>query len=97
VVGGALAGAREEAEGERQQRVAGEDRERLAVDLVAGRPAAAQVVVVHRGQVVVDEAVGVDALDGGRGESGVGVAAAVVRAEARTSVGRRRLPPPSSA
>ena len=37
---------------------------RLAEDLVAGRPAAAQVVVVHRRQVVVDQRIGVDHLDG---------------------------------
>src|SRR4051812_1772840 len=43
--------------------VAGEDRHVLAVDLVVRRAPAAQVVVVHRRQVVVDERVGVDQLE----------------------------------
>jgi hypothetical protein len=52
-------------EGERLQRVAGEDGGRLVERDVAGRLAAAQIVVVHRRQVVVDQRVGVDHLDGG--------------------------------
>ena len=51
----------EDREGERQQRIAGEDRGRLVVGLVHGRLAAAHVVVVHRRQVVVDEAVAMHA------------------------------------
>ena len=43
--------------------VAGEDRDVLAELHVGGRLAAAQVVVVHRRQVVVDQRVGVDQLD----------------------------------
>ncbi len=43
--------------------VAGQDRDVLAERDVAGRPAAAQVVVVHRGEVVVDQRIGVDQLD----------------------------------
>ena len=54
----------QQVEGPRQQRVAGQDRDRLAEDLVRGRLAAAQVVVVHGRQVVVDQAVGVDHLHG---------------------------------
>ena len=46
--------------------VPGQDRDVLAERAVAGRPAAAQVVVVHRRQVVVDQAVGVDQLERGR-------------------------------
>ena len=50
------------------RRIAGQDRRRLVERLVAGRPAAAQVVVVHRRQVVVDQRVGVDHLHrAGRG------------------------------
>ena len=45
--------------------VAGEDGDVLAELDVAGGPAAAQVVVVHRREVVVDEAVGVDELERG--------------------------------
>ena len=51
-----------EVEGAGQERVAGEDRDRLAEHLVRGGLAAPQVVVVHGRQVVVDEAVGVDHL-----------------------------------
>jgi len=51
-------------EGEREQRVPGEDRDGLAVDDVAGGLAAAEVVVVHAGEVVVDERHGVHHLDG---------------------------------
>ena len=46
-----------------EEPVAGEDRDVLAELDVRGRPAAAQVVVVHRRQVVVDQRVGVDQLD----------------------------------
>ena len=53
-------------EGERLQPVAHQHRRRLAVDLVDGRPAAPQVVVVHARQVVVDQRVGVDQLQGDR-------------------------------
>jgi hypothetical protein len=45
--------------------VAGEDRDVLAELDVAGGPAAAEVVVVHRREVVVDEAVRVDELERG--------------------------------
>ncbi len=48
----------------RQQRIARENRERLTVDDVHGRPAAAELVVVHRGEVVVHERVRVHELDG---------------------------------
>src|SRR5262249_771912 len=51
-------------EGPGQERVAGQDRDRLAEHLVRGRLAAPEVVVVHRRQVVVDERVRVDHLDG---------------------------------
>jgi hypothetical protein len=55
-------------EGERQQAIPRQDGDRLAVDLVVGGMPAAEVVVVHGRQVVVDERVGVDALQraGGR-------------------------------
>ena len=54
-------------EGDSQQRVAGEDRGRLVEGLVDGRPPAADIVVIHRRQVVVDEAVGMDAFERRRG------------------------------
>ena len=53
---------RHDLEGDGLERVAYENGGRLVIGLVHGRAAAADVVVVHRGQVVVHEAVGVDAL-----------------------------------
>jgi len=52
----------ENLEGRRLQRIAGQHRRRLVIGLVHGGPAAAQVVVVHARQIVVNQAVGVDAL-----------------------------------
>ena len=68
----------EDLEGERLQRVAGEDGGRLVEGAVGGRPAAPQVVVVHRRQIVVDQRIGVQALDRGAG-------AEAARASARPS------------
>jgi hypothetical protein len=56
-------GGREDFERQRQQRVPGEDRRRLVEGAVDGRPAAAQVVVVHRRQVVVNQRIAVPAFD----------------------------------
>ena len=50
-------------EGERLERISGEDGSRLVKGLVTGRPSAAQVIVVHRRQVVMDQGVGVQRLD----------------------------------
>ena len=61
-VGGGRGQLRDGLEGERLQRVAGEDGDGFAEGDVAGGMAAAQVVVVERGQVVVDERVGVQHL-----------------------------------
>ena len=60
----------------RQQRVARQHGDAFAEHLVVGRLAAAEIVVVHRRQIVVDERVGVDALDGARQRQGVGFASA---------------------
>ena len=63
-------------EGEGEERVAGEDRGRFVEGLVDGGLAAAEVVVVHRGQVVVDQRVAVEELDretGGKGARGADV------------------------
>src|SRR4029453_2737002 len=52
-----------------QQTITCENRDAVAVDDVKRRPATTQRVVVHRGQVVVNQRVGVDQLDGaGRGQ-----------------------------
>jgi hypothetical protein len=56
---------RKHAEGQRLQAVARQDRRRLVEGHVAGRPAPTQHVVIHRRQIVVDQAVGVDHLDRG--------------------------------
>lgn len=56
-----------------EESVAGKDGNAFAKDLVAGETSAAVVVVVHRREVVVDEGVGVDTLDGtgeGHGQGG---------------------------
>ncbi len=57
----------EHCEGQRLQRVAGQDRRAFIERTVTGRPSASQVVIVHRGQVVVDQAVGMDQFHGRRG------------------------------
>ena len=62
--GGRAVEAGEHFKGAGLQRVAGEDGDGFAKDHVAGGLAAAQVVVVEGGQVVVDERVGVQHLDG---------------------------------
>ena len=66
IVGEAVLG--EELEGEALQRVAREQRRGLVELDVAGGLAAPQHVVVHARQVVVDERVRMDQLDGGRGD-----------------------------
>ena len=59
-VGGGIG---ENREGQRQQRVAGEDRRRLVEGLVHRRLPAAEVIIVHGRQVVMDERVAVDAFE----------------------------------
>ena len=58
--------AREERKRLGLEAVAGQDRDAVAVDDVQRRPSAAQRVVVHRRQVVVNQRVGVNQLDGAR-------------------------------
>ena len=59
-----------------QQRVAGQHGDAFAKDFMVRGFAATQIVVVHAGQVVVDERVGMDALDrAGQGHGGRGLAA----------------------
>ena len=62
--GGWCGELRDGLEGEGLEGVAGEDGDGFAEDYVAGGLAAAEVVVVEGGEVVVDEGVGVDHLDG---------------------------------
>ena len=54
-------------EGKRMEAVAGEDRRGLVKGAVDGRLAAAQIVIVHRGQIVMDQRIDMDALDRDRG------------------------------
>ena len=63
-------------EGLREQRVAREHGDAFAEDFVVRWFAATEIVVVHRGQIVVDERVGVDTLDGARERQGVSLATA---------------------
>ena len=63
-------------EGDGEEGVTGEDGDGFAEDFVRGGLAAAEIVVVHAGEIVMDEGVGVDALDGaGEGEGLGGFAA----------------------
>ncbi len=52
-------------EGESLEGVAGEDGDGVAEDLVAGGLAAAEIVIVEGGKIVVNERVGMEHLDGG--------------------------------
>ena len=68
---GCVSGRAEDVEGEGQQAVAGEDGGRLVECLVRGRPAAAQIVIVHRGQVVVHQRVAMHAFERRAGHQGL--------------------------
>ena len=64
-------------EGGSQQAVTGQDRGGLSVDHVVGGTAPAQLVVVHGGQIVVNERIGVDHLHrAGKGQGGLRIAPA---------------------
>ena len=84
--------------GEGLEGVAGEDGDGFSEDDVAGGLAAAEVVVVEGGEVVVDEGIGVEHLDGcaevccafGWLSRECG---AIMRAASMQRMGRRRLPP----
>ena len=90
-------GRRRQPERLREQRVAGEDGVRLAETRPHAGPAAPDVVVVERRQVVVDERERVDELERcGRGQHVLDVGARCL-AVARQITGRTRLPPASNA
>ena len=82
------------------ERVAGKDGGGFSEGDVAGGLAAAEVVVVERGEIVVDERVGVEHFDRcaqvcdavGK-SSGVRMDGVMVRAASMARTGRRRLPP----
>ena len=76
-----------------QQSVAHQNGRRFAEDLVACRPAATQVVVVHRRQIVVDQRIGVDHFHGaGRRQGRARSVPPQASADHNTSIGRSRLP-----
>ena len=58
---------------------------------MVGRLATAEIVVVHRGQIVVDERIGVDALDGARQRQGIGFASAAGRRRCEAKRGAHPL------
>ncbi len=62
--------AGDDVEGEGQQRVTGEDRGGIIIGFVEGGPAAAQIAVVHRRQVLVDQRIAVDAFERRAGQQG---------------------------
>ena len=81
-------------EGAGLQRVSGEDGNGFAEGHVAGGLAAAQVVVVERGQIVVDERIGVKHFDGcAEPLDASRQRPAMVTAACMASTGRSRLPP----
>ena len=90
---GWVSGPRQHVEGEREQAVAGEDRGRLVEFLVRGRPAAAQVVVVHRRQVVVHQRIAMHQLDRGAGHQRL----LALDAEQRRGLDRQKRPQPLAA
>lgn len=86
-----LYGGGHKPEGVGQQGVARKDGGGFIEGLVAGGAATAQIVIIHRGQIVVDEGVRVDHFQRG----GEGITASALRpnraAVDRHSTGRRRL------
>ena len=71
--------ARHGVEGEREQRVAGQDRGRLVEGLVHRRPPAPQIVVVHGRQVVVHQRITMDEFERAAGVQRAGAADAEQR------------------
>ncbi len=66
----------EKGEGVGEEGVAGEEGGGFIVGAVGGGATATEVVVIHAGEVVMDEGVGVEALEGGGGGVGGGGVAA---------------------
>ena len=63
---------------------------------MTGGSAAAQIIIIHRRQVIVHERVHVHELDGTGHRFDLLFRESEVRAVANTSAGRIRLPPPST-
>ena len=85
-------------EGQRLQRVAGQNGGGLVEGHVHRRPVAAQIVVVHGREIVMDEGIAVQEFDGrSRSRRGRSPARPNNRAVSTTRKGRNRLPPPRTA
>ena len=56
-------GMGENFEGDRLQRIAGQHRRRLVIGAVHSGPAPAQIIIIHTGQIVMDQRIGVNALE----------------------------------
>ena len=87
-------GLGQDLEGAGLQGVAGQDGGGFVEGAVGAGLAAAQIVVVHGGQVVVHQAVGVQHFDAGGDAGGAGLGDAEQAATSTTRKPRRRLPPP---
>jgi hypothetical protein len=63
--------------GQREQRIPGQNGQGISEDFMASRPTAAQIVVIHRREVVMDQGIGMDHFHGaGGGHGPLGFAAA---------------------
>jgi len=79
----------------RQQAIAGQRRDRFAINLVIGGTPASQIVVVHAGQIVMHQRIGVDHFDCA-GEAQRGLSRAPTASQAASArIGRRRFPRPA--
>ena len=79
---------------ESEQSIAREDCHGFAEDFVAGWFAAAEIVVIERGQIVVDQRIGVDHFERAtRFDRAVRSASEMAAAACRQRIGRMRLPP----
>ncbi len=78
-------GSRQNLKRLRQKRIPGEHGDALAENLVRGRASASEIVIVHARQIIMDEGVRVDALDGTGRRKGLGgfSAAGLGRSEAK--------------
>ena len=65
-------GARHDVKGERQQRVAGKNRSRIIECFMHCRSSSAEVIVIHRRQIVMHQRIAMDELKGGAGHKGTG-------------------------
>ena len=87
---------RQDQEGLRRQpleQIAHQDRHVLAVDLVGSRASPPKIVVVHRRQIVVNEAEGVDRFQSDRPRQGVTSTTAARLAGTKDQEGTKSLPP----